>query len=98
MLHIHLTTAYDGFTSTSNALTSMRNAYGTGNGWHFTSDQGYTPDLHHGLFGKGMGGGIAYLGVICNWAYGFGLSAGLTGAFESMDNAAVWDMYVVSFH
>jgi hypothetical protein len=42
-----------------------------------------------------MGGGIAYVGVICDSDYGFGLSASLSGNYVSMGNAVVWDMMVV---
>mmetsp|Transcript_28603 Transcript_28603/g.58577 ORF Transcript_28603/g.58577 Transcript_28603/m.58577 type:complete len:376 (-) Transcript_28603:116-1243(-) len=52
-------------------------------------------DIHHALLGKGLGGGVAYLGVLCNTAYGFGLSASLSGGYRSMDNSVVWDMMVV---
>ena len=38
--------------------------------WHYTSDSGHQPDLHHALLGKKMGGGIAYKGVLCRPDYG----------------------------
>ena len=89
VLHIDLNSNYDATTGTSAALTQMRNIY---------SSQGfsYYPgiDLHHALLSKNLGGGIAYLGVLCNSLYGFGLSASLSGNFLSMDNAVVWDMMV----
>ena len=76
----------------------MRTIYArtTSQGWHYTSPSGVKPDLHHALLGKGLGGGVAYVGVICRPDYGFGLSASLGGGYVSMSNAVVWDMMVVS--
>ena len=51
-------------------------------------------DLHHALLGNSLGGGIAYVGVLCSQNYGFGLSASLSGTYSSMDAATVWDMKV----
>ena len=36
------------------------------------------------------------IAAVCDPEYGFGLSAGLKGSYQSMDNAVVWDMMVVS--
>ena len=69
----------------------MRSIYANSAGWHWAGT-----DVHHALLGKSLGGGIAYLGVLCNSNYGYGLSAGLAGSYTSMDNAVVWDMMVVS--
>jgi hypothetical protein len=95
---MNLNTNYDSSTSTSAALTTMRTKYArsTSVGWHYTSPSGIKPDLHHALLSKSLGGGIAYIGVICNSDYGFGLSASLSGTYSSMGNAVVWDMMVVS--
>jgi hypothetical protein len=65
-------------------------------GWHYTSPGGIKPDLHHALLSRNLGGGIAYMGVICDSSGGFGLSASLSGDYLSMGNAVVWDMNVVS--
>ncbi len=65
-------------------------------GWHYTSPDGIKPDLHHALLSKNLGGGIAYMAVICDSSAGFGLSAELSGNYLSMGNAIVWDMLVVS--
>jgi hypothetical protein len=48
------------------------------------------------LLSKNMGGGIAYVGVIRDLNYGFGLSASLSGSNDSMGHAVVWNMMVVS--
>ncbi len=57
--------------------------------WHYTSPSGIKPDIHHALLGKHLGGGMAYVGVICNPGVGFGVSGGISGAFVSMGNAAI---------
>jgi hypothetical protein len=63
----------------------MRSNYG-GNTWHSPD-----VDLHHALLG-GIGGGIAYIGVVCRSNWGFGLTGGMKGSFESMGLPMVWDM------
>jgi hypothetical protein len=95
VLHIDLNTNYNTATSTSTALSTMRSIYSRSS-WHFTSPTGVKPDLHHALLSKNLGGGIAYIGVICSSTYGFGLSASLSGSYRSMGNGVVWDMNVVS--
>jgi hypothetical protein len=49
-------------------------------------------DLHHALLGGIHGGGIAYIGVVCRSDYGFGLTSGLSGTFQSMGETVLWDM------
>jgi hypothetical protein len=49
-------------------------------------------DLHHALLGGINGGGIAYIGVVCRNDYGFGLTSGLKGTFQSMGDTVLWDM------
>lgn len=89
--HLHvavvdLNTVYDASTSTSNALTIMRNTYAAST-WHTAGI-----DLHHALLGKGLGGGIAYVGVLCRSDYGYGLTASIGGSFVSLDYRVVWDL------
>ncbi len=50
----------------------------------------------HMLSGKSLGGGIAYVGVLCNGSYGYGVSASLGGNFDINNPAVVWDLLVVS--
>ena len=95
VLHIDLNTNYNTATSTSTALSTMMSTYSRSS-WHFTSPTGVKPDLHHALLSKNLGGGIAYVGVICSSTNGFGLSASLSGSYRSMGNGVVWDMNVVS--
>eukprot|EP00804_Cyclotella_cryptica_P006363 CCRYP_014254-RC/>CCRYP_014254-RC protein AED:0.07 eAED:0.07 QI:247/0.85/0.87/1/0.85/0.62/8/1590/490 len=83
--NIVVSTLYDGATSTSDALSIMRTNYG-GNTWHAAN-----VDIHHALLGK-LGGGIAYIGVVCRSDWGFGLTGGLSGSFTSMGQPVVWDM------
>ena len=40
--------------------------------------------------------GSGWEGVICDPRYGFGVSSALSGSYQSMSNAVVWDMFVVS--
>ena len=94
VLHIALNDIYDSTTNTGQALGVMVDTYNRASSWHYTSPEGIQPDLHHALLSKYLGGGIAYVGTICNQDYGFGLSAGLSGSYQSMGNALVWDMYV----
>jgi hypothetical protein len=53
----------------------------------------------HGLSGRGLGGGVAYLNALCNSEYGHGVSANINGFFpmpvqdNSHDN---WDLMVVA--
>ena len=74
----------------------MRTIYAASS-WHYISPEGVWPDLHHALLSKSLGGGIAYKGVLCMSDFGYGLSGDLSGSYQSMDNAVVWDMMVVSY-
>jgi hypothetical protein len=94
ILHINLNRNYDSAINSGTALDTMVARYGR-TSWHYTSPSGIKPDLHHALLGKDLGGGVAYVGVICNPGVGFGVSGGISGAFVSMGNAAIWDMTVV---
>jgi hypothetical protein len=71
VLHIAKTTIYDSKTTTSGALGVMMSQYSNANGWHYTdSVTGETPDLHHAILYRSLGGGIAYLSAICSSEYG----------------------------
>jgi len=54
--------------------------------------------LAHFLSGRALGGGVAYLTVLCNGTYGYGLSANLGGFFPPalQRNAGNWDPFVVA--
>ena len=66
VMHIAKTNMYDASSSTSAALTLMSSTYG-GSNWHYSDPvTGETPDLHQGIFGRSMGGGIASLNAVCS--------------------------------
>lgn len=50
----------------------------------------------HMLSGKSTGCGIAYVGVLCNDFYGFGVSGGLDGSFDYNSPSVIWDIVVVA--
>ena len=54
--------------------------------------------LGHFLSGAGLGGGIAYLDVLCNNSFNFGVSANLAGQvnFPVVQQPANWDFIVIS--
>ena len=52
--------------------------------------------LTHMLSGKGLGGGVAYVGVLCNNSYGYGLSSSLGYNFTPGTTQTVWDTLVVT--
>lgn len=97
VLHIDLNNNYDNAADLFVALDIMQSTFANSSSWHFTSPAGIKPDLHHALLSKHFGGGIANEGVICDSENGFGLSADLTGSYQSMDQAVAWDMMVVSY-
>jgi len=88
VVHVQKTNRYDSATSTTDALSIMRSAF-AGSDWHYNN-----VDLHHALLAKDLGGGIAYVGALCNSNYGFGLSANLAGNFNGLGAATVWDLTV----
>ena len=54
-------------------------------------------DLAHFLSGRGLGGGVAWLGVVCNPDWGYALSANLGSNFPypmENNNAGNWDLMV----
>lgn len=77
------------FTSTSTGLTAFRNYW-------LSNKQGVSRTTAHFLSGKNLGGGIAYLGVLCNNNYGFGLSASMQGNFSINNPQPLWDIIVVT--
>jgi hypothetical protein len=81
--------------NTSNALNEFLTYWRANMG-------GVSRTVAHMLSGKGLGGGIAYLSVLCDTQYGYGLSANIDGTFNwdgdmTHDPAnVVWDIIVVS--
>jgi len=52
--------------------------------------------LAHMLSGKGLGGGVAYVGVLCDNRYGYGLSSSLGYNFTPGTTQTLWDTLVVT--
>lgn len=53
----------------------------------------------HGLSGRPLGGGVAWVGVLCNTGYGYGVSTSLGGSFPiplTDHQAHNWDPFVVA--
>ena len=92
VLHVAVNSNYASFTDTGLALDRMTALYGNGRtSWHFPK-----ADLHHGLLGRSMGGGMAWVGALCSPNFGYGVSTGLQGKFTQMSSAVVYDFMVVS--
>mmetsp|Transcript_20667 Transcript_20667/g.34058 ORF Transcript_20667/g.34058 Transcript_20667/m.34058 type:complete len:644 (-) Transcript_20667:56-1987(-) len=88
VFQMELTTRYNNIENTMDGLNIMRNNW-AGNKWSNSQ-----VDLHHALLGKPLGGGVAYVGVVCNKNYGMGVSTSISGSFSSMDVGVVWDSMV----
>ena len=52
-------------------------------------------DLVHFLSGKSVKGGVAYLDVLCNQSYGFGVSQ-VQGSFDLSSPSNIWDVLVLT--
>jgi len=76
-------------TSCSSVLSEFRSYWNQNNG-------GISRTAAHMLSGKPTGCGIAYLGVLCNSSYGYGVSGSLYGNFNILSPGVVWDILVVS--
>jgi hypothetical protein len=67
VLHIAKTALYDNESNTKSALDAMINKYSNQNTWHYTDPvTGETPDLHHAILHKSLGGGRASLSAVCD--------------------------------
>ncbi|KAL7492436.1 hypothetical protein ACHAWT_004627, partial [Skeletonema menzelii] len=88
VFQMELTTRYNNIKNTMDGLNIMRNNW-AGNKWSNSQ-----VDLHHALLGKPLGGGVAYVGVVCNKNYGMGVSTSISGSFSSMGAGVVWDSMV----
>ena len=72
-------------TTTSTALSELLSYWNA----NYTSVQ---RTIVHMLSGKNMGGGIAYLGALCNSSYGYGLSSSLSTTFSVTQPNLYWDI------
>ena len=80
--------------STGGLLSEFRSAWNA-NGWPASAD------LAHFLSGANLGGGIAYLNVLCNSSFGYGVSANLNGninwgTWDGEPASFTWDFVVVA--
>ncbi len=52
----------------------------------------------HFLSGAGLGGGVAWVGVLCNTTYGFAVSGNINGgtSFPVTQGSNTWDFYVMA--
>ncbi|MEM1452035.1 MAG: M12 family metallo-peptidase [Planctomycetota bacterium] len=96
-LGIHTTaadpwTTPDGGGSTSAMLSEFRSAWNS-SGWPASAD------LAHFLSGANLGGGIAYVNVLCSQSFGYGVSANLRGninwgTWNGTNGSFTWDFVV----
>jgi hypothetical protein len=75
--------------STSSALSEFRTYWNA-------NRTNVSRSVAHMLSGKPLGGGIAYIGVLCNSIYGYGLTASLQGEFSTTQPWLFWDLLAVS--
>ena len=88
VVQMEQTNVYKNIKSASEGLQIMRKNWG-GNKWSYPK-----VDLHHAILGADLGGGIAYVGVLCNKNYGFGVSTSVKGSFTNMNAGVTWDSMV----
>ena len=76
----------------SSALSQFRS--------YWNSNHGSTErTVAHLMSGKNTGCGIAYVGVLCNASYGYGVTGSLSGNFDPLDpmsGSGFWDILAVS--
>jgi cysteine-rich repeat protein len=77
--------------STVDALYEVQNWWNTPTNGFSTMDR----DLTHFISGKTVSGGVAYLGVLCNpyWAYGV---SQVFGSFNLSSPSQIWDVVVLT--
>ncbi|MCC7013812.1 MAG: zinc-dependent metalloprotease [Planctomycetes bacterium] len=99
-LGVH-TSANDGWTtpdgpgSTSAMLDEFQHSWAP----FWSGNQPVAANLSHFLSGASLGGGIAYVGVLCDVNYGFGVSANLNtailwGSWSASAGPLTWDFVV----
>lgn len=80
--------------STSNGILNELQTYWN-NPANWASGTEPTRSLTHMLSGKSTGGGIAYVGVLCNANWGYGMIGDISADFDISNPAVIWD--IVSF-
>lgn len=63
--------------------------------WWNTNRTGVSRNLAHLLSGRSLGGGIAYVGVLCSSTNGYGVSA-IDASYTYPTNTSTWDVSVVA--
>jgi trimeric autotransporter adhesin len=76
---------YVGYNSTSSILSAFRTTLGTN----------FNGRLAHFLSGRGLGGGIAYLNVLCEKSYAHGVSGSLSSTIVDLPTYS-WNVVVVT--
>jgi hypothetical protein len=87
IVHVQEVSYFQSATNLRDGLKLMRERY----------DRDF-PDnvqLRHALLGQYIGGGIAFIDAVCDGRYGVGLSSGLEGRVESLDENAVYDLFIM---
>ncbi len=87
-------TAQDSSGSASDVLDEFRGAWSGGN-WPVSAD------LAHFISGANLGGGVAYVNVLCNQNFGFGVSGNISGninwgSWTGANSHFTWDFVVVA--
>ncbi|AYQ33760.1 GEVED domain-containing protein [Runella sp. SP2] len=79
------TDPYVGYTSTGNVLSAFRSTIGTS----------FNGRLAHFLSGRNLGGGVAYIDVLCAKSYGHGVSANLNTYNPNLPTYS-WNVEVIT--
>jgi hypothetical protein len=87
VVHVQEVTYFGPAESLRDGLRVMREQYDQ----HFPANV----QLRHALLGKYIGGGIAFIDAVCDERYGVGLSSGLEGTINSLDDDAVYDLFIM---
>ena len=87
-------TSQDGGGNAADLLDEFRNAWNS-SGWPAPAD------LAHFVSGASLGGGIAYLNVLCNQGFGYGVSGNINGninwaGWSGQKGSFTWDFVVVA--
>jgi cysteine-rich repeat protein len=89
---IRLWSTIDPWTASASDLDGLLSQFR--NYW-MTNEAGTPRDVAHFISGKTVAGGIAYVDVLCDPDFGYGVSE-VYGAFDVMDPDETWDVMVVA--
>ncbi len=90
------TSSNDGWSAADNGGNSIDVLNEFRDAWEFNIPAG--AHLAHFVSGAGLGGGVAYLNVLCNEEYGFGVSGNIAGSvnFPVSQGSGNWDFMVIA--